>query len=586
MKLPYIEETSPSRIVTETFYGYNNHLKIAINEFCGMENLSARDFPMIGTRPQRGTIASLTAPQGMISKDALLYVDAGRVFYNGAEVTGLTLTPTGEKQIVSMGAYAVFFPDKKYLNTADLSDYGSIDAAWSASEAQKIKFELCKADGTERSPKYVQAYEPSSPANGDLWIDTSETPHLLKQYAGDSRSWLSIMTVYVKISATGIGTNFKEGDGVEISGATYSVGGPLKDQIEDLDGTKVLQGRGDDYIIVVGLLDQAYEQAGGVTVKREAPEMDYVCECGNRLWGCKYGLVSGQVVNELYCCKLGDFKNWKCYNGNSTASWAASCGTDGQFTGAFNYLGNPIFFKETCLHKISISAYGAHQVTAIDGSGVQKGAWRSLAIAGEKLYYKGRTGIYRYDGSLPQCVSDKLGDTYYGAAVGGSFGGLYYVSLQGSKGWSLFCLDPSKGIWCREDALRPVCFAAHGDDLYYLDAEEKTLGTILGTEGTPEGAINWLAESGIQHYEQPDHKYVTRYQFRLRLPPGSTMQLYLQYDSDGVWHYGGEVTGSGIGSFVLPVRPRRCDHLQFRLVGKGEFKLFSLARVLEQGSER
>lgn len=29
MKLPYIEETSQSRIVTETFYGYNNHLKIA-----------------------------------------------------------------------------------------------------------------------------------------------------------------------------------------------------------------------------------------------------------------------------------------------------------------------------------------------------------------------------------------------------------------------------------------------------------------------------------------------------------------------------------------------------------------------------
>ena len=132
MKLPYIEETSQSRIVTETFYGYNNHLKIAINEFADMENISCRDYPMIGTRPKRGTAAALTAPQGMISKDALLYVDAGKVFYNGAEVTGLTLTPTGEKQIVSMGAYAVFFPDKKYLNTADLSDHGGLDAAWTA----------------------------------------------------------------------------------------------------------------------------------------------------------------------------------------------------------------------------------------------------------------------------------------------------------------------------------------------------------------------------------------------------------------------------------------------------------------------
>ena len=93
-----------------------------------------------------------------------------------------------------------------------------------------------------------------------------------------------------------------------------------------------------------------------------------------------------------------------------------------------------------------------------------------------------------------------------------------------------------------------------------------------------------MAESGVQHYEQPNHKYVTRYQFRLRLPPGSTLRLYLQYDSDGEWHYGGEVTG--IGSCVLPVKPRRCDHLRFRLAGVGSFKLFSIARVLEQGSDR
>lgn len=106
---------------------------------------------MIGTRPKRGDRGGATAPQGMTSKDALLYVDAGKVFYNGAEVTGLTLTPTGEKQIVSMGAYAVFFPDKKYLNTADITDHGGLDAAWTAEADTKIKYQLCKADGTEQT---------------------------------------------------------------------------------------------------------------------------------------------------------------------------------------------------------------------------------------------------------------------------------------------------------------------------------------------------------------------------------------------------------------------------------------------------
>ncbi len=41
----------------------------------------------------------------------------------------------------------------------------------------------------------------------------------------------------------------------------------------------------------------------------------------------------------------------------------------------------------------------------------------------------------------------------------------------------------------------------------------------------------------------------------------------------------------GLRTFLLPVRPARCDHLKFRLTGKGEMKLFSLARVLEAGSD-
>ena len=57
------------------------------------------------------------------------------------------------------------------------------------------------------------------------------------------------------------------------------------------------------------------------------------------------------MVNELYACKLGDFKNWNCFLGISTDSYVASVGTDGPWTGAVTYLGNPIFFKETCLHK-------------------------------------------------------------------------------------------------------------------------------------------------------------------------------------------------------------------------------------------
>lgn len=120
----------------------------------------------------------------------------------------------------------------------------------------------------------------------------------------------------------------------------------VKEQFDGLNATKVIYARDDDYIVVVGLIDLTYEQTvGTVTVERSVPEMDYVCEAQNRVWGCKYGMVDGKAVNELYCCALGDFKNWNRFLGISTDAWAASVGSDGAWTGAANYLGLPHVFQ-------------------------------------------------------------------------------------------------------------------------------------------------------------------------------------------------------------------------------------------------
>ena len=41
---------------------------------------------------------------------------------------------------------------------------------------------------------------------------------------------------------------------------------------------------------------------------------------------------SGEAVNEIYASKLGDFRNWRCFEGLSTDSYAAARGSDGAFT--------------------------------------------------------------------------------------------------------------------------------------------------------------------------------------------------------------------------------------------------------------
>lgn len=587
MRLPYLQELDTARQMTDVFRGYNHNLRIRDGEFYDMKNLSSDNYPVLAPRAKRGTYAAASNPQGLIAKDALLYVDDGTVYYNGYAVAGLTLTRDGVKQIVSMGAYAVFFPDKKYLNTADLSDYGSLEASWSLPEGGSVQYSLCTVTGESYGTPAVQATAPQNPEAGALWIDTSGDVHTLQQWSASSGMWVQIPTVYTKISAPGIGAGFAEYDGVEISGCSYAGTGALSAQIDALNGPKILYGRGDDDLIVVGILDQAWTQTEGtVTVKRTVPDMDFVCEAGNRLWGCKYGLVNGETVNEIYGCKLGDFKNWNCFLGISTDSWVGSVGTDGQFTGAVTHLGYPIFFKENGMHKVYISSSGAHSIQDTACRGVQKGCEKSLAIVGEVLYYKARSGVCAYDGSLPTEISSAFGEEVYGNAVGGSHGNKYYISMEDAAGtWHLFVYDAAKGLWHREDSTRADAFCSCRGELYYIDHDGGKIRTELGSGETDTLQTEWMAETGILGTEEPDRKYISRLTIRMALCVGSRVVFKIQYDSSGIWEQVFSVTGSNLRSFSVPIRPRRCDHLRLRIEGAGDAKIFSIAKTIEIGSD-
>ena len=581
---PTVEETKTTQQVTDVFLGYDHRARIGDGEFFEMKNLTSDCYPMMASRKQRGVLSiELTAPGGMLAKEALAYVDDGKLYYNGYEIVGMTLTE-GEKQLVSMGAYLLIWPDKKYLNTKDMTDFGSMEARFESSGT--VTYSLCTADGS--ALEKVSGTKPEEPKGGDYWIDSSQMPHVLQVWSESQQMWTSVPTVYTRIQAVGIGASFRQYDGVKISGAAY--GGDsaaVQEQFDALNATKVIYARDDNYIVVVGLIDMTYEQTvGTVKVARLVPEMDYVCEAQNRVWGCKYGMVDGKAVNELYCCALGDFRNWNRFLGISTDSWAASDGSDGAWTGAANYLGYPTFFKEDVIHRIAISSVGAHQVTETVGRGVQNGSHKSLCVVNEVLYYKAREGVCAYDGSFPASVGEALGEVRYHNAVGGGIGGKYYMSMQdGENAWHLFCYDAARGMWHREDGLHALCFARMDGELYCIDAESKRLLAMLGSQGTPEATVEWSAETGLIGYTTVEQKYVSRFNLRMMLPRGSRADMFIQYDSDGVWHHCGHMEGVGTRSFMLPVRPRRCDHFRFGIEGKGDVRVYSFAKILEAGSD-
>lgn len=583
MLAPQLTETEKQTMMTEVFLGYNHNLELADGEFYDMENLSADDYPLLSPRPRRGTAQAIEGVQGILAKDALCWVQNNTLYINGASMEAYMPSVSisaGEKQLISMGAYLCIFPDGIYFNTEKYSDNGYMGQENTVNAAStNIDISLCLVDGTALTVSYKQASQPESPSNGQYWLDTSGKLHTLKQWAEATSQWVSVPTVYLKLSANGIGKGFQQYDGIRLSGLTGN------EQVEKLNGSQILYDVGESYLVIVGLVDETTKVTSGtVKTARKVPSMDFITESGNRLWGCKYGVADGETVNEIYCCKLGDFKNWECYQGVSTDSWRASCGTDGKWTGAATLADSPIFFKEDCFHRVYPSATGAHQVVVQKCAGVQNGSNKSLVVVDDRLYYKSRMGVCVYDGSLPQEIGSCFGTTLYYNAVAGGARGKYFISMEDEgHNWSLFVYDTRKGLWHREDATHAEAFARVDDELYFL--EDGTLKTVYGSVGTLEGPVGWMAETGIMTYGLVGKKYVSRINLRMQLPKGSSVDFWVQYDSDGVWRHCGHIEGRGLRTFLLPIRPARCDHLKFRLTGKGEMKLFSLARVLEAGSD-
>ena len=582
MKLPLLNEMPATREMINVFGGYNHNLRIGEGEFYDMENLTSSDYPILSPRQKRGIYANPDKPTGLLAKDALCYIDGNNIVINGYPIDmGLSTDEEDcPKTLVSMGAYIIIMPDKKYINTTDYSDKGKVEAT--TMSYGTTYFTLCKADFMGIYEEiYAAPDSPDSPKDGDYWIDTSSTPHSLKQWSELNAMWTSIPTTYVRIKTNiGFFTGFQVGDSITISGIS-------NEGLKHPNGTAVIHDIGENYIVITGIIDSNITSEEAITYTRLMPEMDFIIESGNRLWGCRYGLdLNGNFVNEIYASKLGDFKNWNSFAGISTDSYAATLGADGQFTGAITHLGYPIFFRENCMHKIYGNLPANYQIQTTTCRGVQKGCDKSLAIVNEILYYKSRSAVCSYDGSLPTEISSALGDEVYSNAVAGSLENKYYISMSDANGvWHLFVYDTRIGIWHKEDNTRAVEFCNCRGDLYYIDYADNLIKTVKGTGVLETSPVNWEAVTGIIGTDSPDKKYISRLDVRMMLTVGTRVYIYIEYDSCGKWEHSFTMTGTKLQSFAIPIRPRRCDHLRLKIIGNGEVKIYSICKTIEQGSD-
>lgn len=576
---PYLQQRGRNRSITTDFRGLNLSQGIGDGEWAWMQNMDTREYPAVARRQKRVHVATLNKPNGLCATDRLCFVDGVKFYYNGFYYGDVE---DSEKTLVPMGAKIAIFPDKKLFDTTTFS---FTDMEQKNVSSGTVRVTLAKGDGTPYGEYTEGDTAPENPENGQLWLDTSGDAPVMKTWSEAQGLWVAETTTYVLVSATGLGQGLKALDGVTVSGLEES----------GLNGDWILTDTGPDYILFTGILQKTLTQAGEVRVERTCPEMDFVVEKDNRLWGCS------SADHEIYCCKLGDPTNWRAYQGVATDSYAVTVGTPGPFTGAAVSGSAVIFFKENCLHRVYGTQPSNFTVYVDNLRGVQQGCHKSAVRVNEYLYYKSVFDVCVYADSEVAGISAALGTESYKNAVAGVCGSRLYLSMEDQEGaWQLLVYDTVAGVWTREDGAHALGFASCLTETFMLRADGELYAllpgeynkdffmvgsdyTVYAQEETDE-EVSWELRTGEILRELPDHKYIGKIQLYLELDPGARAEVALRRDG-GAWEKVQELSGGDQRRCTLPIYPRRCDRMEIRLTGVGHVRLVNWSKYVGYGSE-
>ncbi len=370
-----------------------------------------------------------------------------------------------------------------------------------------------------------------------------------------------------KWDCTDLTTLFKAGDTVEVSGCAEEKNNKSV-YIKEVEATKIT------------VTDNAFTEAaetGEVTVARKIPDLDFICESENRLWGCS------NVDKTIYASALGDPTNFFTYEGISTDSYAVAVGSEGNFTGCAKLSTSVLFWKENVLHKMLGSYPAEYALYTYNVEGLQAGCHKSMQVVNETLFYKGLHGIYAYSGGIPALVSRQFGDHEFTDAVGGTDGVRYFLSVKEGARSRLLAYDIQDGIWLEEDTTAAVDFARIGKDMYFLDSS----GSVyLADTGEEDASIEWLMEF-VPFYATINYRKRIRKLFlRVTVPAGAWLRVEARFDS-GVWQEVGKIAGGPCDDvFTMPVQIARCDKFGLRVSGVGPCCLLGLSREFSLGSDK
>lgn len=517
----------PVRRQVIEFKGYSNAPVIADGEMREMKNLSSDLYPVLTQRKPRGLYSDkITQPYNILAwKEKLAYVD-GKTFYYGGERKG-ALDSEGEKVLAPINNKICIWPDK-----------------------------ICYNLVTDKMEPLGAAFE-----TGTL----------------DSGAYIGVTTNTLTIPSADFG-DFAADDAVILTGFTTCKDNNISAKIVKIEANVITFPDNSFTIPDADKASGTYKEYGNVKIDRPVPDMDFVVESNNRLWGCK--------GNSIYSCKLGDPKNWNDFSSISNASYAVDVGTDGDFTGVTAYPTHIAFFKEDYIHRLfGNNKPSTYQVDTIRGLGLQKGCHKSIQAVDGVVYYKSREGIVAYDGTYPVLITQNFKHKY-SEAVAGTDLMKYYVSMKREDGaWDFFVYDLNRHLWHQEDNTHASMFTFLSGRLIYIDAGINKVYVINAEQDIiPEDAqIEWSATFGDYDEYLENKKIYSRIQMRFEMENHAELTVLISADN-GPWERISHLYTDKQRTMYLPIVPRRCDKFKLRLDGKGRTKIESIVRLCRQGS--
>ena len=549
MMLPGIPRASnPKTGVQTAFGGLNRNPGARDGALLACRDLTSDYYPVLASRGKRWKIADDADFYGneLYDWDGLVWLNNKTIYYRDA---AFATFPDGVggiagQHFVGMGKFLYIWP----MN-------------W-----------VCNLETGDLSPVRVQAAD----GNGEVGFNVTFQDGTLNGEAA------AMNTVAAVDTSFDFADFFRPGDAVKFQGAGALTKNAGTHIIREIEGN------------VMRFNENTFKEAGTAfyIIGRSAPVFDWMCENGNRLWG-----VSNKD-NTIYACKLGDPFNWFVYDGLASDSYAVAVGSKGNFTGCISYLGHPMFFKENHIYKMYGNKPSNFELQDHMTLGVMAGNGKSLAIAGETLFYNSRKGIMAYTGSAPRSVQEPLGVENIGSEskpiVAGSDGMKYYAAAKGN---GLYIYDTRRGMWLQDDDWSE--YGTQGADAFALSAGLLYMKDSAGQiwcycrESEAPTHIGYAPASGMaelgDYYNYSNssgsgtnRKYVTRLLLRVECENAITVKI--MYDSSGTWQNAAEIPAMTKNSRVCSVPIMRCDHYRIKLESSGEWKLFSIAEDYVAGS--